>query len=470
MIIHHGKLYIFPSHICFLSAMNNCTILVPFKTITDINEKKLVGVFPDTVQVEACIEGTPTKYRFSHLRSRTETFKTLTAVWAHSKGDTSINLDELRSSRANSSVARDSPPLLASPSPNRLDVVKDEEIVMPPTWDGKREMPPHYSKGEDIAAQFPISLPQFWKLLFKSSLFGDAHTEKGDKNVKLGEWTPSAQEDGAQILSRTLSVEAEVRNPLVKGKICYISQTQYCWMIDKNQLVCVSESYAEGVPYAADFVSRTYWLASGIDVPTSTTTQQHVLLKHWVWITWIKTPFGPIKSGVEKAAVAGMKDYANVWVNAAVRRVQQALADAANGSDRDPSKGAGMDTSGLAGVPAGGASAFGIVRTGDNSSNSTGGSMANGITVTPSMLLAGLAALVLVLCLACVYFHGQMQHYRDANAVLEYRLVLLEHLRNLGLGAGAGGGGVDPVGPIVQQWRSEVARLQTLVDNLSGFR
>ncbi|KAL6075635.1 hypothetical protein QOT17_003330 [Balamuthia mandrillaris] len=318
-ILHHGNLYIFPNFVCFASSSNRIKKTVAFSEISAIELQ------PHSIRLTYTKDNKERKCKVSHFTHRIRTFKILYLVWRYAQGDTSINLDEIRANKTLKDISLES----VSKSTNArgedweegegevddlASSIQESEIELPPTSPESVEpMPPNYEKPPTRATVFPISIAKFWHLFFSndSNHAVEAHEKNGDHDITMGQWTKS-EEGGKPHLVRILDVSLDVKSKIVKG-VCKVHQTQKAYMTPEGVLIMFTCSEQSGVPYSADFNSRSMWECKEMDGQTD--------VKIWGYIEW-KTKPPLVKSIVEKGSIKGMTDYTDLWMEMAYQKLK----------------------------------------------------------------------------------------------------------------------------------------------------
>jgi hypothetical protein len=337
-IIHHGKVYVFPHFICFTSSSGLTTAKIAIADIQNIalrviNAIQIVTAPPDVPNGK--------KYYLSHWHHRERAFKTFNALWRYARGDTTINLEDLKDvnklkamsfqddsksglsgSRGTSGSLMDTQnsmeelssvedlqcdfELQSSMSTLAMPLAEEETIQMPPVLDKIQYIPPHASRSPDASAVLETGLRQCWQSFFSNSKFySDVHLARGDPVARTGEWSPSPE----GYLVRPHYFEANIKSKLIKGKVVKAEQTQQACLVNDKQFIFGTESRMEGVPFASDFTVKTYW-------EVSEERPRLVNIQVWLWVDWIKVPFG-LKGTIERGSIGGVKEHFEAFISAA---------------------------------------------------------------------------------------------------------------------------------------------------------
>lgn len=368
-IIHHGKLYVFPSFLCFTSSSGLTTAKVAISEIKSITLKVINAIQIITTPPD-CPKGK--KYYFSHWHHRERAFKSFNALWRIAQGDTSISLEDLKDAekvktlvfpddgRSGSGNLLSNSMMSLESSADDISAVEDshsdfeptmnytstpaqtteeESIVLPPLLDKIQYVPPHAAKSPDASAVLEVSLKQFWKLFFADSKFySDVHYAKGDKVARTGEWTVS--EGGFYV--RPHYFEQEIKSKLMRGKICKVDQTQQACLVNDKQFLFGTDSRMEGVPLASDFTVKTYW-------EVCEEQPRLVNIHVWLWVDWIKVPFG-LKGTIERGSINGVKEHFESFISDA--KALLAAQNLGGGSPREGGESAQFASTSEPGNPA----------------------------------------------------------------------------------------------------------------------
>jgi len=305
MSIHHGRMYIFPKYVGFLSGTALTRVRIAFEEVLEIK------LNPMSITIVTTAGYKTKKHKFSHLYFKNRTYKVLKLVWAHSKGNQAIDLDELRHQKFERDLHVSEIRHLGHDIPDEDhagkklgDDVQDESIDMPPT--GVFEKPESYDEEPLVEGTIALSLPKVWLFFLsnEATLWSDVHIKKGDRVLEISPWEPT--EEG--YLQRKVVVDMDLKSKFFKG-VCHIESIHQCYALNNSQFVIKTNTSFEGVPYSKEFHTEEYWEFSSIDDGST---------KICVWgeVPWsTKGPW--FKGMIDKSSIAGIVGYSTLWISEA---------------------------------------------------------------------------------------------------------------------------------------------------------
>lgn len=362
----HGKMYIFPNHLVFVSHSHRTNICIPFAEVEHMVRKRH--------RIHLVTHDKTHRLRGS-LTQNSTTYGILLAVWQRAKGDSTIDLETIRAcdkklqkamrkgerrgsltdtsdgtlsemgsdddygGHPEDTESEDEPILechtasagssagvveqQSQPQEPRLEIPLEPQAVAPPSFAALLQPPADAQNVNRVAPQtLSASLERCWSLIYDSNSSNVQRSMAKNLlyDISLGPWVPDSEPG---LMTRVVKYTKPMQSAFVKGD-ALVEQTQKVVLLSQpSKKLCVwQESRMQGVPYADSFVIHAVYEASENGAGKTN-------ISNTAWVVWIKSPPRLLRGKIERGSVTGVEEsFKSLMADTEAALVAEALAPA----------------------------------------------------------------------------------------------------------------------------------------------